>query len=116
MTETQCDQCGQTDTHPKWHYGNETYHHDCAPHTVIRDVTTYGYWRDEPVGDGTFRRTWVDGIKIPDDKLDAGIKRALKARDLALKGTRGERLQARIQKMAEDEGANANPDENEGNE
>jgi hypothetical protein len=26
---TQCDQCGQTDDHPKVHIGEVTKHHDC---------------------------------------------------------------------------------------
>lgn len=26
---TRCDQCGQTDDHPKAHIGTETRHHDC---------------------------------------------------------------------------------------
>lgn len=37
LTSARCDQCGQTDTHPKWHYGVETYHHDCAPVRVLED-------------------------------------------------------------------------------
>lgn len=29
----QCDQCGQTDDHPKVHIGAVTKHHDCLSHT-----------------------------------------------------------------------------------
>lgn len=31
---TPCDHCGQNDDHPKLHYGEETYHHDCTPAKV----------------------------------------------------------------------------------
>ena len=30
---TQCDQCGQTDDHPKVHIGEVTKHHDCLSFT-----------------------------------------------------------------------------------
>lgn len=40
-TPTACDQCGQTDDHPKLHYGMETYHHDCCPVRVHVDVTAH---------------------------------------------------------------------------
>ena len=31
---TQCDQCGQTDDHPKIHFADgATKHHDCLSHT-----------------------------------------------------------------------------------
>ena len=30
---TQCDQCGQTDDHPKVHIGETTKHHDCLSHS-----------------------------------------------------------------------------------
>lgn len=30
--QTQCDQCGQVDDHPKAHWDTgESYHHDCLP-------------------------------------------------------------------------------------
>jgi hypothetical protein len=38
LTPTACDQCGQSDDHPKLHYGIETYHHDCIPARVRRDL------------------------------------------------------------------------------
>jgi hypothetical protein len=37
---TACDQCGQTDDHPKLHYGVETYHHDCLPHRAHLDAVS----------------------------------------------------------------------------
>lgn len=35
---TACDQCGQTDDHPKLHYGAETFHHDCTPARIRAEV------------------------------------------------------------------------------
>lgn len=35
---TRCDDCEQIDDHPKCHYGDETYHHDCLPPRARRDV------------------------------------------------------------------------------
>lgn len=40
MQSYACDNCGQTDDHPKLHYGAETYHHDCVPARVMADVRT----------------------------------------------------------------------------
>ena len=40
---TQCDQCGQTDDHPKVHIGPVTKHHDCLSHAeeqMIGDSAT----------------------------------------------------------------------------
>lgn len=34
----QCDGCGAVDADPKLHYGDETYHHDCAPFRVLNDL------------------------------------------------------------------------------
>lgn len=48
--EQSCDGCGQSDLHPKLHYGAgidvETYHHDCIPYRVLRDLTTVGTFVD----------------------------------------------------------------------
>lgn len=35
---TGCDTCGQVDDHPKLHYGVETFHHDCVPARVRREI------------------------------------------------------------------------------
>lgn len=37
-----CDFCGNTDDHPKLHYGNDTYHHDCLPFDVKEAVSGNG--------------------------------------------------------------------------
>lgn len=36
-----CDVCKQEDDHPKLHYGDATYHHDCVPPFVEQDVTRF---------------------------------------------------------------------------
>jgi hypothetical protein len=36
--QTACDQCGQTDDHPKVHIGVVTKHHDCLPTSSSRSV------------------------------------------------------------------------------
>lgn len=101
--QTQCDNCGQVDDHPKLHYGPETYHHDCLPHRVLRDLTTEGYWQPilatTDAGDRVVvGNEWVEGADIPENDLPDGIKTALKIRELAESGTRGPKLLARIQK------------------
>jgi hypothetical protein len=37
--ETQCDQCGKFDDHPKSHWNNgKTYHFDCLPYDLRREL------------------------------------------------------------------------------
>lgn len=36
-----CDVCHAEDDHPKLHYGDATYHHDCVPAYVEQDVTRF---------------------------------------------------------------------------
>jgi hypothetical protein len=38
--EDVCLTCGQCDDHPKLHYAEETYHHDCLPPRVRLDVSS----------------------------------------------------------------------------
>lgn len=35
--QTKCSSCGQTDNHPKHHYGDRCYHFDCIPADVYED-------------------------------------------------------------------------------
>lgn len=35
---TRCDQCGKVDDHPKVHYGEQTWHHDCTPAPVKAEI------------------------------------------------------------------------------
>ncbi len=76
---TGCDHCGQQDDHPKHHFGVETYHHDCAPARVVNQVTAES--------------------QVDDPDIAEHAKRALTIRKLALDGTRGEKLLARIEKL-----------------
>lgn len=39
---TRCDSCGDTDDHPKHHYGSETNHHDCIPARILDDLDLDG--------------------------------------------------------------------------
>lgn len=80
--ETPCDHCGQTDDHPKIHYGVETYHHDCMPMRVVQELEAAAAIEDEDYAD-----------------LAENSKRALEFRQTAMKGTRGPKLLAHIRKV-----------------
>lgn len=87
----QCDGCGQVDDHPKHHYGDETYHHDCTPHRVIEDMTSVSeYGRDE-----SGNRVLVARTPIPEKDWPEGTKRFMNLRKLAEGGTRGDKLRAK---------------------
>jgi hypothetical protein len=36
--QTQCDVCGNVDDHPKLHYSNKTWHHDCVPSDIKAQI------------------------------------------------------------------------------
>lgn len=98
---TLCDGCGSVDDHPKLHYGPETYHHDCLPHKVVRDLTTTGYWKpkfgsDEDGNRIVVGQDWVDGDPIPAEELHPSIAHALAIRDAALSGIRGDALRDHV--------------------
>lgn len=101
-TPTQCDACGAWDDHPKLHYVSETYHHDCIPFKVMRDLTTTGYW--EPVygvSEGKIvvvDNHWVEGEEVSEKDLHPEIKKVFSFRTAAMDGTRGDKLRALIQK------------------
>jgi hypothetical protein len=78
---TACDQCGQTDDHPKHHFGVETFHHDCVPARLVRQIEAAADSDDEDVAE------------------QAG--RALDIRKVAQGGTRGAKLLAHIEKLDE---------------
>jgi hypothetical protein len=87
-----CDNCGQADDHPKLHYGSETYHHDCLPHRVLEDLSSYStYERD---ADGA--PLLVAREPIPRSELPRQIGEALAIREVALQGTRGDKLRKLI--------------------
>jgi hypothetical protein len=76
-----CEQCGQTDDHPKHHFGTETRHHDCDPAHVVRQLEA--------------------AAEVDDPDIAAHAKRALDIRKTALSGTRGAKLLAHIEKLDE---------------
>ena len=91
---TRCDGCGQTDDHPKMHYGVQTYHHDCIPAFVMDDLTSESTYRLEG---GQY--VLQDRVPLPEENMHPGTRQMLQIRKLAEGGTRGESLLAKIQKM-----------------
>lgn len=87
---TECDGCGQHDDHPKVHYGQETYHHDCLPHRVLRDLTTVGTFVD-----GQYVET--PGVEMHEDAA-ATVARLVEIVDACKGGLKGDNLLAFIQK------------------
>jgi hypothetical protein len=83
-----CDGCGQADDHPNVHYGIETYHHDCLPHRIYRDLTTVG--------------TYVNGVyvetpEVPmSEEAAATVARLVDIVDACKGGLRGDDLLAFI--------------------
>lgn len=90
-----CDNCGQTDDHPKHHYGSETYHHDCTPHRVIEDMTSVSVY--QRLDDGSL--SLVSRTPIDPEDYDEHTKRFLNARALAQEGTRGEDLRKHLRSL-----------------
>jgi hypothetical protein len=96
---SRCDTCGQVDDHPKFHYGNDTYHHDCLPYKVTRDLTTYGYWmpvygvnaEGQPV---VIDNQWVDGDEVPESEQHQHNKNVLALKKKAESGVHGDKLAA----------------------
>lgn len=96
--ESRCDGCGATDDHPKHHYGTQTFHHDCTPAFVLDDMTSVSTY----VSDAQGNIALVSRTPIPEDDWHPGVKRFMAIRDVAMKGTRGPKLLAHIQRMHED--------------
>jgi hypothetical protein len=85
-----CDGCGQSDDHPKLHYGGaETYHHDCIPYRVLRDLTTVGTFID-----GQYVET--PGVEMHEDAA-AEVARLVNIVDACKGGLKGDDLLAYIQ-------------------
>ncbi len=89
-----CDGCGQTDDHPKLHYGTQTYHHDCVPAFVMDDLTHESSYRLE----GN-QLVLVDRVPLPEDSMAPQVRRLLAVRDKAQGGTRGPKLLNFIQSL-----------------
>lgn len=60
---TQCDQCGQTDDHPKVHlYGGRTIHNDCTSVEEERLVRS----SEDPIAVGALDACKSEGLRGPD--------------------------------------------------
>lgn len=82
--ELQCDGCGQTDDHPKLHYGLETYHHDCIPFRVYHDLTTVGTFVDGQ---------YLESPSVPmSDDAAAQVARLVEIVDACKGGLKGDDL------------------------
>lgn len=90
--EARCDNCGQTDDHPKMHYGPQTFHHDCIPAYVLDDLTSESYYHSVADGGGLIQR-----IQLPEEEWHPSAKLVLALRDKAMSGVRGNELLAHIQ-------------------
>jgi hypothetical protein len=87
-----CDGCGQTDDHPKMHYGVQTYHHDCIPAFVMDDLTSESTYRVEGGQVSLLQR-----VPLPEEHMHPGTVRLLETRKKAESGTRGPALLKWIQ-------------------
>lgn len=96
--EARCDFCGQTDDHPKLHYGVETYHHDCIPARVMDDIESETTYELVETGAGQELRV-ADRRKLADDELPEHVVRLKKIIKAAKGGTRGPKLLAQINKI-----------------
>lgn len=81
---TQCDGCGQIDPDPKTHYGSESYHFDCLPYRVLRDMTTVGTFID-----GQYVET--PGVEMHEDAA-AAAARLVQIVDTCKGGLKGDAL------------------------
>jgi hypothetical protein len=112
---SECDNCGQYDDHPKLHYGPETYHHDCVPARVMRDITSVTDYEvvENPAAPGgqelrmLARRPLDEVADVPQETLD-NIHRLTKIIDKAKSGTRGPKLLTYIEKLHAGEGDEEN--------
>lgn len=73
--KVRCNQCHPKDhpgdDHPKFHYGAETWHHDCAPQYAIDDAIGGGHSVDAETTAAVFKASREDGLK--GDELRAHI-------------------------------------------
>jgi hypothetical protein len=82
-----CDGCGQTDDHPKMHYAQQVFHHDCIPAFVMDDLTSESFYR---VDNG--QPILVNRVPLPEEQMHPGARRLLETRKKAEGGTRGPAL------------------------
>ena len=89
-----CDSCGQTDDHPKMHYGAQTYHHDCLPAFAMHDLTSESVYRVE-----NSQVVLVERVPLPEEAMHPGTRRLLATQEQARKGVRGPALLKWIQQQ-----------------
>jgi hypothetical protein len=92
-----CDICGQTDDHPKHHYMNQTFHHDCTPAYVLDDMTHETFYTRDAAGNAFV----TSRVPIPEENWHPGTKMYFKIREKALSGTHGNELLAHIERLHE---------------
>lgn len=89
----QCDNCGQTDDHPKHHYGAETYHHDCTPFRVWEDMLSYTHWERDPE---TKQMMMLSRVPMPKAEIFRQTAEAEAIAEFARQGVKGVDLRKRI--------------------
>ena len=96
--EARCDNCGQTDDHPKLHYGAETYHHDCIPARVMDDIEgeTLHEVVQNPAAPGGHELRVIGRVGLPDEELPEAVHQLRKIIKKAKGGTHGDKLLAYI--------------------
>src|SRR3954462_5499712 len=92
---SQCGTCGQVDDHPKLHYNQLQFHHDCIPAFVMDDLTS------ETVYEHQDEAGWVmvDRIPLADEDLLPHTRQMLKIVEKCKDGARGEDLLTFIRKL-----------------
>ncbi len=98
--EWRCDGCGQVTDHPAHHYGNLTFHHDCTPDYVLREMTSHNHFRP---GDDGGPPVLVSQTPLPEEEWHPGVRKFMQVRQAALDGTHGADLVDEIQRLHEEE-------------
>ena len=99
--EARCDNCGQTDDHPKLHFGPETYHHDCIPARVMDQIEGTATFEvvSNPAMPGGHELRMTSLRKLDDDELPDAVHTLRKIIAKAKSGTHGDKLLAHIDKL-----------------
>lgn len=102
--ELRCDNCGQTDDHPKLHYGEETYHHDCIPARVMDDIESETQYEvvQNPAQPGGHELRAVGRRKLADEDQPDEVKRLRQIVEHAKAGNTGPKLLTFINKITEE--------------
>jgi hypothetical protein len=89
-----CGTCGQVDDHPKLHYGQLQFHHDCIPAFVMEDLTSESTWEHQDDNGWVL----VDRIPLADEDLHPAAQEMLKIVKKCKSGTKGDALRKFITK------------------